>query len=506
VSSPSGRPDIERAGVPTALSGARAPEIAGAPARVLRILAVGLGLAWSTAFVLVGLAFELQFYGDGAFFSYAVAAQDSWLFHWRNIAVRAFVHVFSHLPAEVYVAATGDAAGGVRVYGLLFSAAPLAGLALTFAADRSPGRAVFVGACLSTALLCPLVFGCPTETWFAHALFWPALASCHGAPVDARGAAAVGAIIVALVFTHEGGLIFAGAIVATSALRGVHSHAFVRAALALAGATALWLAVKTALPPDDYFGPVLARAGLRIIDAANFDLRICRLIAAALAVYAVAYGTMRRLACRGATALAGLSAATALAVYWLGFDDGIHADDRYVVRTVLLILTPAAGIAAAVTVVAAQGGLARWCAPLAAVVRRLAAVPERFVVGAMLLVTLIHAVETAKFVAAWTRYTSAVRGLATGTISDPALGDARFVSSARVRRDLDPLAWNSTTPYLSIMLAPGLAPTRLVVDPAANYFWLSCETATANERAPRSVPTDSRRLVRILACLHPHHW
>jgi hypothetical protein len=489
------------------LSGAQTPEIARTPpARVLRTLAITLGLAWSTAFVLVALTFELQLYGDGAFFSYAVAVQDSWLFHWRNIAARTFVHVFAHLPAEFYVAATADAAGGMRIYGLMFFAAPFAGLALTFAADRSPGRAIFVVACLSTALLCPLVFGCPTETWFAHALFWPALASCHGAPADARGAAAVGAIFVALVFTHEGGLIFAGAIVATSALRGIRAHAFVRAALALVGAVALWLTVKTALPPDDYFAPVLARAGLRIIDAANFDLRICRLIAATLAVYALAYGTMRRLACRGVPALAGLSTATLLTIYWLGFDDGIHADDRYAVRTVLLILTPAAGIATTVTVFAARGDLGRWCARLAAVVRRLTAVPDGFVVGAVLLVTLIHVVETAKFVAAWTQYTSAVRDLATGTISDPALGDARFVSSAHVRRDLDPLAWNSTTPYLSVMLAPGLAPTRLVVDPVANYFWLSCETAAANERASRAVPTDSRRLVRILACLHPHHW
>jgi hypothetical protein len=46
------------------------------------------------------------------------------------------------------------------------------------------------------------------------------------------------------------------------------------------------------------------------------------------------------------------------------------------------------------------------------------------------------------------------------------------------------------------------APARLVVDPAANYFWLSCETATANLQADRAVPAASRRLVGIHACLH----
>jgi hypothetical protein len=51
-------------------------------------------------------------------------------------------------------------------------------------------------------------------------------------------------------------------------------------------------------------------------------------------------------------------------------------------------------------------------------------------------------------------------------------------------------------------VAPGFAPHRLVVDPAGNYFWLSCETATANERADRAVPVETRRLVRLHACLH----
>ena len=35
----------------------------------------------------------------------------------------------------------------------------------------------------------------------------------------------------------------------------------------------------------------------------------------------------------------------------------------------------------------------------------------------------VHAVETVKFVAAWSRYETAVRMLAMGTASDPGLGD-----------------------------------------------------------------------------------
>jgi hypothetical protein len=43
---------------------------------------------------------------------------------------------------------------------------------------------------------------------------------------------------------------------------------------------------------------------------------------------------------------------------------------------------------------------------------------------------------------------------------------------------------------------------RLVIDPAGNYFWLSCATATANAEGPRAVPAEGRDLVRIYSCLH----
>ena len=52
------------------------------------------------------------------------------------------------------------------------------------------------------------------------------------------------------------------------------------------------------------------------------------------------------------------------------------------------------------------------------------------------------------------------------------------------------------------IVAPGLAPRRLVVDPNASYFWLACGTATANRDADRAVPLGSRELVRVYACIH----
>jgi len=110
---------------------------------LLRALVIGTGLCWSVGFVALALGYQLALYADGAMFSYAVAVQDVWAFHWHNISGRLSVFFLSLLPAEIYVGLSGSPAGGIVVYGLLFYLAPLAGLIGTFVADRSPGRIIF---------------------------------------------------------------------------------------------------------------------------------------------------------------------------------------------------------------------------------------------------------------------------------------------------------------------------------------------------------------------------
>jgi hypothetical protein len=121
--------------------------------------------------------------------------------------------------------------------------------------------------------------------------------------------------------------------------------------------------------------------------------------------------------------------------------------------------------------------------------------------AAFLLVTSVQAVETGKFVRAWTAYRNAIAALATGQEADPSLGDEHFVSSGRISPSLNALSWFSTIPYLSVILA-NFSPSRLVIDPAGNYFWLACATATQNRDADRAVPVQARALVRVYSCLH----
>lgn len=449
----------------------------------LRSLVIAAGIGWAGAFIVVGLGYRLQLYGDGAIFSYAVAVQDVWAFHWHNISGRLAVYVFSLGPAEAVVALTGSAAGGIFFYGLLWFAAPLVALAATFAADRSTGRVIFSYACFSTALLCPLVFAFPTEMWLAHALFWPALAVSHHAGRGIGGTALVFAALLALILTHEGAVIFAAVIVATLAVRGPRDRTFLRVAVAFGVALAIWIAVKLTIRPDDYIASVLDRAASNVFDVGILNGGLVRLLAGTLLGYGVGYVLLLRLAPAKAHIYAASIVAVALAIYWLGFDHALHATDRYFLRTALVIATPVFGLLAVLYGLPARPAVAR------------------VVAGVFVLVMLVHIVETAKFVTAWTRYKAAVLALSQGQASDPVLGDPQFVSSARLGPDLNRLSWFSTTPYLSVIVSD-FNPARLAVDPSGNYFWLSCATATASLNADRAVPVRARSLVRTYACLH----
>jgi hypothetical protein len=466
----------------------------------LRALVIGVGLGWSVVFVFIALRYELELYADGAMFSYAVAVQDVWAFHWHNISGRMSVFLLSLWPAEIYVGLSGNPGAGMALYGLLFYGAPLAGLIGTFAADRSPGRIIFTYACASTALLCPLIFGFPTEMCMAHALFWPALAVCHYGQRSAGGAALVFIMMLLLAFTHEGALVLAFAILLTLTPRGWRDAAFLRAAVALAVVLVLAVVVKIALPPDHYYAGVFLRAALHFFDPGIFEVGVVVLLFSVLAAYGVLLLLLARAAPKRAYLYAAAIVVIALAIYWLHFDRTIHASSRYYLRTALVLLTPMFGVLAALSALSREGRLA---VAIPSLDRAIASLKHgaRPLAAAFMLVTLVHLVETTKFVAGWRQYRAEVAALATGNESDPALGDPRFVSSERMAPSTSQLSWFSTTPYLSVIVA-NFMPNRLVIEPAGNYFWLSCATATANRNAVRATPTESRDLIRIYSCLH----
>jgi hypothetical protein len=468
---------------------------------VLRAVVVGVGLCWSVAFLTIALYYRLELYADGAMFSYAVAVQDVWAFHWHNISGRASVFFLTLLPAEIYVRLSGNPGVGIIVYGALFYAAPLAGLIGTFAADRSRDRVIFVYACCSTAVLCPLIFGFPTEMWIAHAMFWPTLAVSRYAKQTVVGTALVFVMMLILAFTHEGALVLAFAIVATLAPRGLRDASFLRAAAALVVVLALSVAVKIGIPPDEYYAGVLVRAALHFFDLAIFEASIVVLLFATLAGYVVIFLILSRPAPQRAYLYAAVIVTAVLAIYWLWLDHTMHASSRYYLRTALVIVTPVFGALATLSADCEGRRLAfrlpgvEWAMTA---VRNRGALP---LAAAFMLLTLVHVIETGKFVAAWADYRDAVSALAISDQSDPVLGNPDFISSERIDSHLNRLSWFSTTPYLSVIVA-NFMPKRLVVDPNGNYFWLSCTTATANAEGARATPAHGRDLLRIYSCLH----
>lgn len=474
-----------------------------AASRRFRTFVIASGLIVSALFVVVGATTRLQMYGDGSIFSYAVAAQEAWAFHWHNISGRLFTYVFAYIVPEQIVALTGNARAGIAAYGFLFFSAPLVGLLVTFALDRSRNRILFTYAGASTGCLLPFVFGAPTEMWMAHAVFWPALTLCICAPEGRMGAIAVGIALLALVLTHGGAVVLALSILAALFVRGRHDPRFLRACAAFGVAMLVWAILKLAVRPDAYIADVIAAAAFRFIDVRDLAQPAFLTLLAALATYfAVAY-VLRAGRIQRAHLYAALVCAALLAVFWLRFDRWLLAEARYDIRTVLLIGIPVFGFIAALRTMTMD----EWMRSPFPFARRWFECVQRVaspaaMAGALALVLLCHAVETAKFISGWTQYKSALRALAAGSASDPELGSPLFVSSQRIPADLNRLAWNSTTPFLSVLVAPNLAPARLVVDPTAGYFWLPCETAKESEEASRALPREARSLIRLHACLH----
>jgi hypothetical protein len=468
--------------------------------RSFRILIVAAGLAWSVAFVIIALVCQLELYGDGAMFSYAVAVRDVWAFHWHNISGRTSVYLLTLLPAEALAGITGSPWAGIIAYGLLFYISPLIGLAATYAADRSPGRIIFVYACGSTALLCPLIFGFPTEMWLAHAIFWPALALGHYAKPTRAGTLLLFTTWLLLAFTHEAALVLLLAIAATLTLRGIWSATFARAAICLTIIAILAAIAKIAFPPDDYYADAFLRAALHFFDLEIFKVPVVLVLLAAVLTYGAIFMLLSASLPRGACVGALIVLLGLLCVYWLHFDPSVHASSRYYLRTALVIATPPLGALAAITAVTREAiGFNRLGKLQLALVwpgGKLCALASIFLVA-----NLIHVTETGKFVTSWIEYRNAIAVLAMSSKFDPALGDPRFVSAERMSPLLAPLAWFSTIPYLSIIVSD-FRPNRLVIDPKGNYFWLSCETATRNRDAELVVPAQTRELVRIYSCLH----
>lgn len=476
---------------------ARAQSEAAEHLRLLHRLAGIAGFGCAALFIGVGLYYRFQLFGDASLFSYAVAVQDSWAFHWHNISNRSTVYLYAHVPAEFYARLTGDAWGAIKVYGFLFYGAQLLSLLLTYALDRTAQRIIFVFACVSTTAVIPLIFGSPTEMWFAHACFWPALAAAHCSRPRWSGIAAFVAFLP-LAFTHEGALIFIATILTTVLLRKHEWPRFWQCLAATAVVLCIWFFVRSNLPPDNYTGKVLSAAASNVFNPEILLERMLILLAATVAGFLLLLFVLRRARLAYALDLSFGIALAALATYWLFGSHELHADDRYLLRTVIIAATPALAILAIGSAFAGQ--LHRAFEIVCSFPRSVfLAFGARAFAAALLLVLVVHGAETARFAAAWRDHLSMFTRMVTEQSRN-----ARFVELDPENPEYEELPWFSTLPYLSVLVAPDFKPARLAIDPRSDYFWTSCATATQSVRkaSAHGIPAQSREMIRRYTCEH----
>ena len=104
---------------------------------------------------------------------------------------------------------------------------------------------------------------------------------------------------------------------------------------------------------------------------------------------------------------------------------------------------------------------------------------------AFMFLTVVHVIETGKFVAAWADYRTAVAALAESDQSDPVLGNPHFVSSERISASLNRLSWFSTTKPVSDC---GELPAESVGDRHARVR-RTRNTGCPRSRSPRFFPS-----------------
>ncbi len=131
-------------------------------------------------------------------------------------------------------------------------------------------------------------------------------------------------MLVALILTHLGAVIFVVAILMTLFLRRSKEMAWWIAAFLVAG-FAVRVGVKLAFKPDAYITGILWRAAINVFNPTYIINDLLRLFAALAAIYGCVFLALRRATPSHAHLFAAALAAAVLTAYWMFFDHALHA-------------------------------------------------------------------------------------------------------------------------------------------------------------------------------------
>jgi hypothetical protein len=465
-------------------------------------IALGVSLAILAGYCLTGV----QLFADGGFFAFAFLTGDPWGAHFANIPARATAFLVTIVPPYL-MARVADPAAAIRLYGLIFGLLPLAGLAATWAIAGN--RRILLFCALSTIVILPASVFFPSETLVTHALFWPLFAFL----CVSRAPAALPTLLLmlALAFSHEGGMGLLVLLVVFLAAGGRAGRVVIGAGLAVLLA---WVAVKILVQPvHGATRDILFDNMLGVVNPVGI---IRPLSVAILAGVASAWWLLRREAAEAPPlprllAVVGLALIPSAAILiaadlaFVGRHDNLLVG-RYNFRTLLL------GSLALFLVVLTVLSLPEERRP--APVRRLVAwvtVRARrapaLIFATMLVATACHTMDGVNFLASWRAYAQEVRTIALGRAAPlPAYAEvlSRDVRGAPERLQRPGRAWSMswdwTDPFLSVVLALPEPAQALVYRPAETYAPLSCARMRAADRTAIRLPAESYALLVRTIC------
>lgn len=465
-----------------------------------------LALAMSLAILAGYIATDVQLFADGGFFAFAFLTGDPWGAHFANIPARATAFVVTILPPYL-VARVADPAAAIRLYGLIFGLLPLAGLTATWAITGN--RRILLVCALSTIVILPASVFFPSETLVTHALFWPLFAFlCVN-----RTPAALPAflLMLALAFSHEGGMGLLVLLVVFLAASGRAGRVVIGAGLAVLFA---WAAVKILVQPvHEATRDILVLNMLGVANVAGIIRPLSVAIVAGVATFLL---LMRREASEEPPVarllvLTGLSLIPCVIVLvaadlaFVGRHDNLLVG-RYNFRTLLL------GSLALFLVVLTVLTLpeARRPAPVRRLVAWTTARASRapaLIFATMLVATACHAMDGANFLTSWRAYAQEVRAIARGGAA-PLPSYAEVLSrDARGAPERLPrpgrawtMSWDWTDPFLSVVLALPEPAQALIYRPAETYVPLSCARMRDADRTGVRLPAESYDLLVRFVC------
>ena len=458
---------------------------------------VALALAMAAVLPLLTIAFGTVTFADGSLFVLSILGPDPWTLVWASYPNRLSSFLLTILPPFLVARTTGSAEAATAAYGLILGALPLVSLLLTM--RLAGARSVIAFGCAASTILaafCVAFF--PTELWLTHAAFWPLAALALGPPGCTPLVLLGPALFTA--FTHEAALPPLSLLLAAAVVR--------RPSRGLIAVTAITLGlpvlVKLVAPiPNADIARTVGENAWNFLTADFLrSWMVDRGVVAGLAAGGVALILGRR---NAGLAVAAAVLIALLAILALLLMPGeLHVLRRYLTRTlvfVALVLAASALLAAELEARFAPGLLIAARTRISPLV-----VPLLTALAVTIGVTAAgHAVETARFLGAWSALRTALSASAIDVAELPrghllVDRDERYWRGEG--RDNDRrwvVAWNWGIPFQWAVMPGRTDSGAMPFMPSAPFAPVRCSHMTAME--PRFLVAPERiAILRARIC------